>query len=176
MTWVRLDDKFWRNPKMRKLSHAARGVFADMLSFCGDTAEPTGFLTYRQACDLATGSKHLVAALAENGNLEDVNGGYLIHDFEHYLPKTSTERVRAWREKKRSEDVSETFQKRSRNVSPLARARRVPDPVPDPEPEGVENPLVVPPHGIASRGWRGENESVGQVLGRFGVVSGSSAE
>jgi hypothetical protein len=142
LTWMRLDDKFWRNPKLRRLSHAARGVFADSLSFCGDTDELTGFLTTQQALDRAAGPtcRRLVAELIANENLEVVNGGYLIHDFEHYIPKTSRERTRAWREKKRLE--------RHQNVttpSPLSRARDgKPVPVPEPVPEGSLEPSVVP--------------------------------
>ena len=137
MTWVRLDDKFWRNEKARRLSHAARGVFCDCLSFCGDVpqAELSGFLTHRQAVDRATGSVKLVDELVHNGFLEPVNGGYLVHDFDHYVPKTSTERVRKWRERKRCERVSETLH--------LSRARDgKPEPVPEPVPVGVENPSV----------------------------------
>lgn len=137
--WVRLDDKFWRNEKARRLSHAARGVFADCLSFCGDVpaAELSGFLTHRQALDRATGSAKLVDELARNGFLETVNGGYLIHDFDHYIPKTSTERVRKWREMKRCERVSETLH--------LSRARDgKPEPVPEPVPVTGVKPPVIP--------------------------------
>ena len=137
MTWVRLDDKFHRNQKQRAMSDHAFRVFVLALSYCGDTAELTGFMTTEEAHGFVRshGKKPFVIdELVRRGFLEVVNGGYLIHDFEHYIPKTSTERVRAWREKKRSEGVSETLQKRSTRVSSLARAQRVPEPVPVPVP------------------------------------------
>lgn len=117
---------------MRRVSHAARGVFTDMLSFCGDVprSQTTGFLTTRQALDRATNSSRLVEELVANGNLEVVSGGYLIHDFEKYLPQSSTDRVRAWREKKRGETVTPpvtaTPPKRLRNGFTHAREEPVP--------------------------------------------------
>lgn len=36
MTWVKLDDKFWANPKVQKVGNEAAGAYARMLSYCGD--------------------------------------------------------------------------------------------------------------------------------------------
>lgn len=145
--WIKLDDKFWRNPKMRRLSHAARGVFCDCLSYCGDVAadQLTGFLSRQESLDRATGNKRLVDEMVEVGCLEIVNGGYLIHDFPDYLPKTSRERTQRWRENKRLErhgDVTEASQPRHGD-SESSRARDgKPEPEPEPEPVGVLTPSV----------------------------------
>jgi len=104
LPWVRLDDKFWRNKKMQKLSHAARGAWVTAVSFCADTNEPTGFLTYKEAEFF--GTKKLVAELRVAVVYEPVNGGYLIHDFDHYLDRGSRDRCRKWREAKRLEGVT----------------------------------------------------------------------
>src|SRR5260370_25974313 len=107
MPRARLDDKFWRNPKMRRLSHAARGVWVDAVSYCADTSEPTGFLTFAEAAARATGpgGKRIVKELVREVAWEPVEGGFLIHDFEKYLDKGSRDRCRAWRERKRNEGM-----------------------------------------------------------------------
>src|SRR5262245_26748455 len=104
---MRLDDKFWRNKKMQRLSHAARGVWVSALSYCGDVAEEdlTGFLTDHEALERATGNKGLVAELVTQGAWERLSDGYLIHDFEHYIPRKSRERTSLWRENKRHGDT-----------------------------------------------------------------------
>lgn len=162
MAWVRLDDKFWRNPKMRRISHAARGVACDAMSFCADTPEPTGYLTNLEATQRACGpsGRRLIAELVREVVWEPVNGGYLIHDFEKYLEKGSRERCRAWRERKRNEGVTEN--ERHRNVtetSPRATgmetirtSRFLPDPGPYPEVTGTKVPRRLE---MPRRGYRG---------------------
>lgn len=145
MTWIKLDDKAHRNPKLRAVSDRAFRVFILALSYCGDCPELTGYLANNEAVGFARSHGKPAAVideLATAGLLEPVNGGYLIHDWDKYLPKTSTDRVRRWRDKKRSEGVAPPFQPRSNGVSPLARTRRVPEPVP--VPEVTKAPLLHP--------------------------------
>jgi hypothetical protein len=144
MTWVKLDDKFHRNEKQLRMSDAAHRVYVNALSYCGDTPQPTGFLAEREARNFMRGMGKSLRTIEELVGLnawERVAGGYLIHDFEKYLPKTSTERVQRFRNERRN--VSET----TRNVP---RARRVPVPVvttpdvvvtPDPVPEASKSTL-----------------------------------
>lgn len=35
MAWVKLDDRFWGDPKVQKVGNEAAGAFARMLSYCG---------------------------------------------------------------------------------------------------------------------------------------------
>lgn len=155
MPWARLDDKFWRNAKMQSLSHPARGVWVNCVSYCADTTEPTGFLTYKEARE--RGPQRLIQELVNGGAFEPVNGGYLIHDFDKYLDKGSRDRCRRWRESKRKEgvtgDAGETSQTRHQSVtdaSPRATGMETtstsvfPVPVPEPGPDGdaVLEPLT----------------------------------
>jgi len=159
MTWIKLDDKFHRNAKVLAMSDAAHRVYVDALSYCGDVEEPNGYLSEEQARSfLKSRGKptKVISELVELNAWEAVQGGYLIHDFEKYLPKTSTARVQAWREKKRREAVTETPLQHTRNVSETrrnssthARARAttglettstsggnpIPNPFPNPEPD-----------------------------------------
>lgn len=172
--WIKLDDKFWRNPKMRRLSHAARGVFCDSLSYCGDVAadQLTGYLSRQEALERATGNKRLVDEMVDVGCLEVVNGGYLIHDFPDYLPKTSRERTQRWRENKRLErhgDVTEASQPRHiarHGDSESSRARDgKPEPVPEPEPV----PVGVKPLSVGSPPTFGLSRNGAQVDGFHGI-------
>lgn len=157
MTWVKLDDKFHRNPKITAMSDAAHRIYVDALSYAGDTADPTGFLGSKEAVNLVRSRGKHVSVIAELLKLsawEEVPGGYLIHDFEKYLPQKSTERVRAWRDRKRQEAAATqplrnsgetvspapaaTVAKQLQNRSPHARAH--PDPVPDPVPVSLNAP------------------------------------
>lgn len=146
--WVRLDDKFHRNQKVAGLSDNAFRLFVLLLSYSGDTTELTGYVTKTEAESFARGhgkKLFVIDELVHLGFLEPVNGGYLIHDFPEYIPRTSRERTRAWRERKRSErhgDVTVT----SQAVTPLARARRVPEPEPVPEPVVINYPSVGSPN------------------------------
>ena len=135
------------------MSDAAHRIYVDALSWCGDMPDPTGFLAEAEARAfvLSRGkATKVIKELVDLGAWEKVGDGYLIHDFEKYLPKTSTDRVRTWRATKRNasvtvtqpegnaietvthikEGVSETPPARST----LAHARRVPVPEPVPEP------------------------------------------
>jgi hypothetical protein len=144
MTWVKLDDKFHRNEKQLRMSDAAHRVYVNALSYCGDTPQPTGFLSEKEARNFVRGMGKSLRTIEELVGLnawERVAGGYLIHDFEKYLPKTSTERVQRFRNERRN--VSET----TRNEP---RARRVSVPVvttpdvvvtPDPVPEASKSTL-----------------------------------
>ena len=161
MPWARLDDKFWRNQKMQRLSHAARGAWANCVSYCADTPDPTGFLTFKEAVE--RGSKKLVAELAAGGAFEPVNGGYLIHDFDKYLDMGSRDRCRRWRDAKRLEgvtgDTDETSPKRHRNVTSRDGLETISTsgfyPVPNPVPAVTGQKPQRRRLEMPSRGYRG---------------------
>src|SRR5215471_4879794 len=104
MTWVKLDDRFHENDKQLRASDAAVRVWVCSMTKCASQPEPTGFLTRAQglALVLSLGKKPaIIEELVGLNAWEEVADGYLVHDFELYLPKSSTERVRRWREAKR---------------------------------------------------------------------------
>ncbi len=105
MTWVKLDDKFHENDKQLRLSDAAVRIWVCSMSYCADQPNPTGFMTEAQAQAFVRkfGKKpSVIQELVRINAWEKVPEGYLVHDFEIYLPKSSKERVRRWREGKRN--------------------------------------------------------------------------
>ena len=98
MTWVRLDDGFFRHPKAMRAGLQGRALFVAGLAHCA------GSLTDGYVADLAlpivaaeAGVKPSVARqLVEVGLWERVDGGFQVHDFSKYHP--TAEKVRAERE------------------------------------------------------------------------------
>lgn len=144
MTWVKLDDKLHRNPKVLATTDAAHRIYIDGLSYCGDTPEPTGYFSEVEARAFVHSRGKPTKVIEELVTLqlwERVPDGYLIHDFEKYLPKKSTDRVRAFRERKRNAKATRgeplhikggNAPETSGNSSSHARGFPVPDPVPVP--------------------------------------------
>jgi len=82
MVWVKLDDKFHSNEKVLDAGHAAAGLYAMSLSYCGD------HLTDGRVPD-AWANQHpktLRDKLVKNALWKKVKGGYLIPDFNELNP------------------------------------------------------------------------------------------
>jgi hypothetical protein len=143
------------------MSDAAFRVYVCSMSYCAQVPEPTGYLTTAQARALVAGLGKRPAVISELVRLnawEQVDGGYLIHDYEEYLERGSRDRVRAFRARKRAGNVTgngaetppaatETPDVTDGNVTvtPLARdGYPVPEPVPVPSTTGLR-PSVHPP-------------------------------
>jgi hypothetical protein len=110
MPWCRLDESFYRNDKQLRMSDAAFRVYVCALSYCAHTRDPNGYLSEEQAKSLIRSLRKRPAVIEELVKLnawEQTAEGYLIHDFELYLPKSSVERVRRWREGKRRAGLTE---------------------------------------------------------------------
>jgi hypothetical protein len=82
MGWVALDDGFFANPKILAAGHAAAGLYAMGLSYCGKYLTD-GFIP--RAWLIGT-PKKLAAQLVETGLWEEVDGGYFFPDYEEYNP------------------------------------------------------------------------------------------
>lgn len=93
MAWARLDDGFHDHPKVDGLSLAAVGLYTLCLTWAHRhrrTAVVQGHITDARVRKLAgKQSDALVSELLASGlwEPEDAIGGYVIHDFEDYLPK-----------------------------------------------------------------------------------------
>jgi hypothetical protein len=138
VTWIKQDDKLYRNPKARESSDAAFKVWVLSWSYCGDMTAPTGFMTTAEAEGFVRSLRkpvRVVEELIERHMWDAVDGGYVVHEFEQGLPNTSTERVRAFRTRKRAEAVS------GNRGETLPHARAVPEPDPVPVPVPVPEPL-----------------------------------
>lgn len=93
MTWVRLDDKFWGNPKVQIVGNEAAGAFARMLAFCGDHLTD-GKVPEDTARFIA--KPKVLDALETYGFIEKNGVGYVIPDFLDYNPsREAVEQKRA---------------------------------------------------------------------------------
>ena len=83
MSWARLDDAFWRNPKILAAGNEAAGLYARALSYSADN-ETAGFLTTETVRTLAPSrGKALARKLVDNGLWEDHGPeGWCIHDYD----------------------------------------------------------------------------------------------
>lgn len=97
MGWARLDDTFHDHPKVDPLSLAAVGLWTLNFTWAHRhrrTAAVPGFIPEARVRKQA-GRQYtaLVTELTtpppgkEHGMWEAVDGGFIIHDFSHYLPK-----------------------------------------------------------------------------------------
>lgn len=93
MPWVKLDDKFWADPRIEEAGNEAAGAFARMLSYCGDHLTD-GKVTAAKARYIA--KPKVVERLAEFGFLVKRGEGWLIPDYLDFNP--SREQVLAKRE------------------------------------------------------------------------------
>lgn len=92
MTWVKLDDAFWANPKVVSVGNEAAGAYARMLSYCGQhltdgvvDASVAKFITRAAVC----------TQLVAHGFLAKQGSGFSIPDFLDFNP--SREEVEAKR-------------------------------------------------------------------------------
>lgn len=101
MSWVKLDDKFWGNPKVLAVGNEAAGAYARLLSFCGDHLTD-GVVPDETARFIAR--PKVIDRLAEFGFIRRRGEGWLIPDYLEFNPsKSSIEaKRRADRERKAS--------------------------------------------------------------------------
>jgi hypothetical protein len=128
MSWVKLDDGFYDNPKILRVGLAAAGLYAAALSYAARKLTD-GFLPEAAVFMLTSGEEDggllLSTYLVEQGLWTVVPGGYQIHDFLDYNPPAAKIRAERAAAKKRMLTL------RSGNVRPKF-ADSVPVPVPVP--------------------------------------------
>lgn len=110
MTWVRLDDNWLHHPKFADVGDHGRLLWVSALTLSNNCLTD-GRVTDRQVSSLLQSKRYLSRALQElvtAGLFVRVEGGYQIHDYEHYQPLASAvkanreatrERVKRWRER-----------------------------------------------------------------------------
>lgn len=94
MTWTKLDDAFWSNPKVEAIGNEAAGAYARMLSYCGDHL--TDGRVSDQSARYITKPK-VLAALEAHGFVTRNGSGWLIPDYLEFNP--SREQIEAKRER-----------------------------------------------------------------------------
>lgn len=100
MAWVKVDDQFFRHPKVMSAGRDARDLYLVGLCYCAqgltDGFIPSQALRVLAAeAEIDTGPAS-AAKLVDVGLWEPTEGGYAIHDYHEYQP--SKERVLATRE------------------------------------------------------------------------------
>jgi hypothetical protein len=100
MAWVKLDDHFFRNPKVIMAGRDARDLYLAALCYCGsgltDGLIPAGVLRVLGAEADIDDVKAAAAALVRVGLWHETEGGYEVHDYLNYNP--TKERVIQTRE------------------------------------------------------------------------------
>lgn len=81
MSWAKLDDKFWSNPKVEAAGNEAAGAYARMLSYCGDHLTD-GKLTGGAARFIA--KPKTIDKLAELGFITARGDGWEIESYLRY--------------------------------------------------------------------------------------------
>ena len=107
MSWLRLDDKFVRHPKITRLTRGDRWTWLEVLSYCCEY-RTEGFIpeTIREVVPKATGP---FLNRCYELHLLDLDGSdYRVHDWHEYNPKDplKAERMARWRAKKRESEPS----------------------------------------------------------------------
>lgn len=83
MTWTKLDDGFWSNPKVDLAGNEAAGAYVRALSYCGrhdtDGSFPESVARFIARAKVWT-------ILVDVALIEQVEGGYLIPDYLDFNP------------------------------------------------------------------------------------------
>lgn len=100
MAWVKMDDQFFRHPKVLAAGRDARDLYLVGLCYCAQGLTD-GFIPSQAVRVLAAEAEidtgpASAARLVEVGLWESIEGGYAVHDYHEYQP--SKERVLATRE------------------------------------------------------------------------------
>jgi hypothetical protein len=106
LTWTKLDDGFWSNPKVVRVGNEAAGVYTRLLSYCGQH-ETDGHVPDEVA--RFVGRPRVLNALVEVGLMERNGVGYLIPDYLDFNPS------RADQEDKRRKDRERKAAERAGN-------------------------------------------------------------
>lgn len=154
MTWVKLDDGFFRHPKVVRAGRDARDLHLAALCYAGsnltDGKIPREALTQLLAdagIARASGPK-LAAKLVDVGLWEATDHGYLIHDYLSYNPsredvlrerEATRERVNAWRRGRGPSGNASCNGVTTPDVTPHVRDTPSPSPSPSPGPPPAPN-------------------------------------
>lgn len=83
MTWTKLDDGFWSNPKVAAAGNEVAGAYARCLSYCGHH-ETDGKVPVDVARFIAR--PKVFEQLVETGLIEQNGNGFVIPDFLDFNP------------------------------------------------------------------------------------------
>jgi hypothetical protein len=120
MTWLKLDDKFVRHPKVQGLSDSAFRLHMAAMGHCAEYATDGRVKSHVVATLTAHPDKApLVKEMVDAGLWEEMVGGWEIHDFLQYNPSAEQIKTRRkeWRERqdKRRESRRDTERESERD-------------------------------------------------------------
>jgi hypothetical protein len=168
------------------MSDAAHRIYVDALSYCSECKTLTGFLSNPETEAFVRGRKKSMAVVAELVSLgawEQGPDGYLIHDFEHYVPPRSQPAIIEWRSNKRAEwnligNQSASNPDSISDYMPIVPGQpvaRSPEPVPDGSKEPPYPPVEnygIPTYGIPRVGMHvSETAPLSKILGTLRIQS-----
>lgn len=113
MPWFKVDDGFWRHPKVMDLPDPAVALWAKAGSWSAD--QLTDGEVPKAALRLFNGKPKAADALVDAGLWTPSARGWEFHDWAEYQPtreqveakrEQTAERVRRWRANRRGEDVA----------------------------------------------------------------------
>lgn len=85
--WAKIDDNLWMHPKWVSLPDSAKALWVTALSYCA-CYETDGYISSKTLSLLCPNKRHYRVAnlLIKCGLWEQIDGGYVFHDWEHYQP------------------------------------------------------------------------------------------
>lgn len=138
MTWVKLDDKMWRNPKVKALSPLAFRAHVSALCCCGEWMTD-GYVSPETAVEVGAVDDVLVelTSVLVPGRgalwLPHVAGGYVIKDYLKYNPSRSEYEAGLEKRRARAKAGADARWNPPSNASSMALSNDVVDaPVPVP--------------------------------------------
>lgn len=176
MAWVKIDDAFFRHPKVATAGRDARDLYLAALCYAGaqltDGFVPGGVLRQLGADADIDNPDCAASRLVATGLWHEADGGWTIHDYHDYQPSAeqvkaqraaTAERVSRWRAARRPLQVgyADTGNARSNAVT---NAPVTPAPVPIPVPR--DSPPLNPPTGGAAMPLASPGVSLGRSTKR----------
>ena len=122
MTWLRLDDKITRHPKLLSFDRKSRWIWLEILCFAAEFRSPVLPANIRDAVPHATPA--FLKKAVSVGLLEETANGLTIHDWAVYQPNdpTAATRSKAYRDRNANRDDTVT-ESEQESRSPRAQAR-----------------------------------------------------
>lgn len=163
MSWVKLDDRFFDNPKVAALSDAAQLAYLKAVTYCARELTD-GFVPLKKAKEY--GSPRVIKELVP-GLWELAEGGFRVHDYLQYNPTRA--QVLGEREAAKRRMSGRSSPEIRPNIPRNSEAPVKPDPLPIPDPDSS----LPQPEPSAESAWPPLDEvsELVSVFARFGAVN-----